>query len=121
MSDYGVMDLAQLAISGLWILLDLLLAAVVIYRFRATASGILMCGALALMSAKNLVGTLAWHLVIRPMTERAWDLPWEAHEAVIAKQNLFFLGRSALSFLLMFVLAVGVVLIPLSLGRLRTR
>ncbi len=63
---HGVIDLMT---SLAWILVDLILAGLVLFRLRATPAGLLMGGAFALMSLKNLLSALFWHLYLN----RAYD------------------------------------------------
>jgi len=47
-----------------------------------------------------------------------WDVSWEVQESLYAKQHLFGLCRMGISFVLIMVLAVGILLIPMSLKKL---
>jgi hypothetical protein len=101
---HGVLALA-------WILLDFAIAGIVALRFRATATTYLVSGGFVLFAIVRFF-TLAAHWLVLPM------LPYES----IATWNL---GSSVL-FTLLYVLtclviAVGVGLIPRSLGRLAGR
>lgn len=121
MNSLDIHHVLHLLTSGCWVVIDMALAAVVVYRFRLTLAGVLMAGSLALMSVKNLVGTLVWEVVFRPAFTNTWDVSWEVQEALYAKQHLFTLTRTGVSFLLIGVLAVGIALIPLSLRTLERR
>ena len=115
-SMFDVHDLIELFTVAGWVLVDLTLAILAFYRFRGTPAGILMGASFALMSLKNLLSSMIWHLYLN----RAYDFGWAgSYEAIDLQRNLYFLTRTGLSWLLMLLLAVGVVLIPYSLGRLR--
>jgi len=116
-SFYGGLTLERvfsLMLTAAWILIDLGLAAVVLYRFRATVAGILMGGALLLMSAKNFLATLMWEAWLRPAMNRSWyDYDYGGVSSLITPELFFFL-RSLVSFGLMFVLIIGILTIPIS-------
>lgn len=110
----------SLMLTAAWIFIDLGLAAVVLYRFRATVAGILMGGALALMSAKNFLGTLLWEVWLRPAMHRSWDYDYGGVSSLITPELFFFL-KSLVSFGLMFVLIIGILTIPISLKKLELK
>ena len=107
----------SLMFTAIWILIDLGLAVVVFYRFRATLAGILMGGSLLLMSAKNFVSTALWELVLRPAMDRAYmgEMP------LLSSPELYFTLKTVISLGLMLVLIAGVLAIPMSLTKLERR
>ena len=119
MSSFPIDRIVALLFTFIWILVDLGLAVVVFYRFRATVAGVLMGGSLALMSAKNFVGTLTWELVMRPYMDRAYSGYGDL--SILASPETFFLVKALISFGLMLTLAVGIALIPLSLRKLEQK
>ncbi len=118
MSTSDVHTLLEIALTAIWVLVDLGLAILALYRFRVTPAGILMGMSFALMSLKNLFASLLWHLFLNPALDRGWDM-YGSYESIELLRTLYFLGRTGLSFVLMGALAVGILLIPYSLGRLR--
>jgi len=119
MDSFSIDRIVSLLFTATWILVDLGLAIVVLYRFRLTVAGILMGGTLALMSAKNFVSTLMWEAWLRPSMDRAYagygDL------SLLHSPELFFLLKTVLSLGLMLFLIAGVLMIPMSLTKLEHR
>ncbi len=93
-------------LSVTWLLLELATAAAALYRFRSTASGLLLGGAFLVMA---LVGATVTLLNLSLLREAAWDSA--------ARMTVTF-GQSAISLLVGIAIAVGIVLIPNSLRRL---
>ncbi len=107
----------SLMFTAVWILVDLGLAIVVFYRFRATLAGILMGGSLLLMAAKNFFSTVLWELVLRP----AMDRSYMGEMSLLTAPELFFTLKTVVSLGLMLVLISGVLTIPMSLTKLERR
>ncbi len=99
-------SLVYLAIGILFFLVELGLAAAAFYRFRVTASGIVLGGAFILMALKDAAIQVLTRTVLSgsPFNEERY--------------LLFQIVSGSLSFLLLIAVAVGIVLIPLSLRRL---
>jgi len=121
MGSLDIHHVIYLLTSACWIVIDMALAAIVVYRFRLTLAGVVMAASLALMSVKTLVGTLVWELVFRRTLFGGLDVSWEVHDALMAKQHVFILMRTSISWLLIVTLAVGIALIPQSLRALERR
>ena len=102
-------------------LVDLAVAGVAFYRLRTTLSGILIGGSFALMALKSLVFQLGYEVWLRPAMMNSWQLEWEVQERVIVMQNLFSAARSGISQTLLLLVALGIVLLPMSLGKLERR
>ncbi len=115
MSSFALDTIISLLFTAGWVLIDLGLAVVAFYRFRTTPAGLLMGGSLALMALKNLVFSLLWHVLLRPMMDRSWD------DSFFMLQQGSSLLRTSLTFLLIAVLALGILLIPMSLRKLEER
>ena len=101
-----IRSIVYLVVGILWILLEAGVAAMAFYRFRITASGILLGGAFALMAVKSA----AFQVVNRVFHSGP---SFDSKKYVIAQVT-----SGSLEFLLLIAVAVGIALIPLSLRRL---
>jgi len=97
-------------ISGLvtlaWFVVDLCVAAAAFYRFRATATGLLLGGSFLLLALGGLAVAVANTWVL---ADAAWNSPG---------RMMATFGYSALSLLCGLTIAIGIALIPESLRRL---
>ncbi len=93
-------------LSVTWFALEVAVAAAALYRFRSTASGLLLSGAFLVMA---LLGATVTLLNLSLLREAAWDSA--------ARMTVTF-GQSAISLLVGIAVAVGIVLIPNSLRQL---
>ncbi len=89
-----------------WLVVDLGVAAAAFYRFRLTASGLLLGGSFLLLALGGLAVAVvnAWVLA---------DVAWNSPGRMMAT-----FGNSALSLLCGLTIAIGIALIPESLRRL---
>ena len=90
----------------LWVVVDLATAGVAFFRFRATLSGLLIGGAFGVIALKMVVVRVAQRTVLSGLS---WEDPgrWGTSAASMA-----------LTALLVLIVAVGVLLVPRSLGKL---
>jgi hypothetical protein len=101
-----IRSIIDMVIGILWVLLQAGVAAAAFYRFRTSASGVLLGGAFALMAAKGAATQVLARVVFKgPGFDQA-------------AYAVFWIVNGSLSFLLLVAAAVGVALIPLSLRRL---
>ena len=104
---YGIQSILFLLVSLAWILLDLVLAGVVFYRFRASAAGILVGGGWVLMTLKDIIHVLVFNLVFR--------FYFPDPDVHFILQSLF---RVATIFIYL-VIGAGLLFIPRSLKKLQ--
>ncbi len=106
---FVIQDIISNGLMVLWILLDLILAGIVLYRFRLTASGFLLGAAHIAFVLKNFASLMVYGIVFRHIMP---DM--EIHLIV----SVLFRLASIASCL---VLAAGLAFVPRSLRKLGAR